>query len=86
MGKTEIKEEVINAVEKVSDAVKDQFNNAKKLKDEIGQTVHKSQASQKKLNEKVGKHVKNGVDDIKHDVDHTVKKITKTIDREKNKR
>lgn len=86
MSKIDIKEEVNNAVEKVSDAVKDQFNNAKKVKDDIGQSVHKSQVAQKKLNAKVGKHVKNGIDEIRQDVDKTVKKISKTMDREKNKK
>jgi F0F1-type ATP synthase membrane subunit b/b' len=86
MGKIEIREEVNNVVDKISDTVKDQFNNAKKLKDELGQTVHKKQVAQKKLNAKIGKQVQNGIDDIRHDVDRTVKKITKTIDREKNKK
>lgn len=86
MKKIEIKEEVNNIVEKVTDAAKDQLNNAKILTEEIGVSVHKKQVAQKKLNSKVGKQVKHGIDEIKHDVDQTVKKISKTMDRAKNKK
>lgn len=86
MKKVDIKHEVDKVVEKVSDGVNDQLKQAQAVKKDIVTSIKHKQVEQKKLNRKVGRHIKNGFEEVQHDVDQTVKKISKTMDKASNKK